>query len=115
MLHSFPTRRSSDLLLQRRACGCQTLRVGQFRTARAIRRLWRVFQKQFDNSPHVLAGPVSGHCDTEVDARCDAASGEPIAVDADAFAAELGAKLAEGFPGAPVHRSTVAPQQSRSP
>ena len=55
---------------------------------------------------------MPGHCDTEVDARCDAASGEPIAVDADAFAAGLGAKLTEGFPGAPVHRGTVTSQQS---
>jgi hypothetical protein len=78
-------------LLQRRACGGQTLRVGQFRTAVAIRRLRRVFQKQFYDASDVLAGPVPGHCDTEVDARCDAASGEPIAVDADAFVAELSA------------------------
>jgi hypothetical protein len=55
------------------------------------------------------------HCDTEVDARCDAASGEPIAVDADALAAGLSAKLVEGFPGTPVHRSTVASQQSSGP
>ena len=94
------------------ACSREGLRVCQIRTARPIRWLWRVFHNQFDDSPHALASPVPGYCDTEVDARCDAASGEPIAVDADAFAAGLSAKLVEGFPGTPVHRSTVASQQS---
>ena len=101
--------------MHRRARGCEGLRVCQFRTARPIRRLRCVLHNQFDDSPHTLSSPVSRHCDTEVDTRCDAATGEPIAVDADTFATGLSAKLAQGFPSTPVHRSAVALHQSRGP
>ena len=99
-------------LLHRRACSFEGLRVCQIGTARPIRRLWRVLHNQFDDSPHALASPVSCHCDTEVDARSDAGTSEPIAVDADTLAARLSAELVQGFPGTPVHRGAVASQQS---
>ncbi len=102
-------------LMQRRARSCEGLRVRQFRAARPIWRLRRVFHDQFDDSPHALSRPVSRHTDTEVDTRCDAATGEPITVDADAFAAGFSAKLAQRFFGTPVHRSTVASQQASGP
>ena len=102
-------------LLHRRARSCEGLPVCQIRTARPIRRLWRVLHNQFDDSPHALSSPVPRHGDTEVDTRCDAATGEPIAVEADALAAGLSAELVQGFPGTPVHRSTVASQQSSGP
>jgi hypothetical protein len=54
--------------------------------------------------PMLSPAQCPAHCDTEVDDRCDAASGEPIAVDANALAAGLSAKLVEGFPGTPVHQ-----------
>ena len=101
--------------MHRRARSCEGLRVCQIRTARPIRRLWRVLHKQFDDSPHALSSPVPRHCDTEVDTRCDATTGDPIAVEADALAAWLSAELVQGFPGTPVHRSTVASQQSSGP
>src|SRR5262245_61946449 len=88
------------------------LRVPQLRAARPIRWLRRVFHDQFDDSPHALSSPLSRHCDTEVDTGCDAATGEPIAVDADAFATGLSAELTQGFPSAPMYRSAIAPQQS---
>lgn len=101
--------------MQRHARGCEGLRVCQIGTARPIRRLWRVLHNQFDDSAHALASPLPRYCDTEIDARCDATTGEPIAVDADALAAGLSAELVQGFPGTPVHRSTIASQQSSGP
>src|SRR5437764_9648965 len=101
--------------MHRRTRSCEGLRVRQFRTARPIRRLWRVFHNQLDDSPHTLSSPASRHCDSEVDTRCDATTGEPIAVDADAFVAGLSAKLAQRFPSTPVDRRTVASQQSSGP
>ncbi len=102
-------------LLHRRARRRKGLRVCQIRTARPIRRLWRVLHDQFDETPRALSRPVPRHCDTEVDPRCNAGTREPIAVDADALAAGLGAELGEGFPGTPVHRRAVASQQSSGP
>src|SRR5262245_14845282 len=94
---------------------CERLRVRQVRAARPIRWLWRVLHDQFDDSPHTLSSPLSCHCDAEVDTCCDAATGEPIAVDADAFVTWLSAELAQRIPSAPMHRSAVASQQSSGP
>jgi hypothetical protein len=102
-------------LLQRRACSCEGLWVRKLGTPRPVRRLGRVFHNQFDDSPDAFARPKPCHRNPEVDARSDATSGEPIAVDADACAAGLGAKLSERFPCTPVHRRTVASQQAGGP
>jgi hypothetical protein len=59
-------------LLHRRVRSFERLRVRQIRTARSIRRLWRVLHNQFDDSPRALSSPVSRHRDTEVDTRRDA-------------------------------------------
>jgi len=83
-------------LLHRRARSCKGLRVCQVGTTRPIRRLWRVLHDQFHDSPHALSSPLPCHGDTEVDARRNAGSGEPIAVDADALGAGLGAELDQG-------------------
>src|SRR5512146_2239566 len=102
-------------LLHRRARSCEGLPVCQIRIACPIRRLWRVLHNQFDASPHAFSSPVPRHGNTKVDTRCDTATGEPIAVDADALSAELSAELIQGFPGTPMHRSTIALQQSSGP
>src|SRR5262245_22292076 len=86
---------------------CQRLRICEVRAACPIRWLWRVLHNQFDVSSHALASPVPRHRDTKIDTRCDATTGEPIAVDADALTAGLRAELCQSFPRAPVHRSTV--------
>src|SRR4030095_16588684 len=93
-------------LLHRRSRSCEGLRICEVRAACPIRWLWRVFHDQFNDPSHAFASPVPRHCDTEVDTRCDATTGEPIAIDADALAAGLSAELRQGFPRAPVHRST---------
>jgi len=102
-------------LLHRRLRGGESLRVRQIRTTRPVRRLGRVLHDQLDQAPRALARPVPGHSDSEVDTRRDAGTGKPIAVDADAIAAGLGAELAQGFAGAPVHCGTVASEQSSGP
>src|SRR5262249_57614639 len=88
--------------------------IAQRGTAALMGGLWRLFHNQSDASPHAFASPVPCPRDTEVDARRDAASGEAIAVDADAFAAGLCAELGERLASTPVHRSTVSSQQAGS-
>src|SRR5207253_2194336 len=95
-----------------RTRGRESLCISQIRPAVPIGWLWRVLHDQFDQSPRALASPVPRHRDTEIDARGDATTGQPVAVDADALGAELGAELTQRLPSAPVHRGTVAPQQS---
>src|SRR4030095_6561653 len=46
-------------LMHHRARSCEGLRVCQIRTARSIRRLWRVLHNQFDDSPHAFSRPVT--------------------------------------------------------
>jgi hypothetical protein len=103
---------TSHRVLQLCARRCERLRVCEFRTTRPVRGLRGVLHYQFDNSPSPLSSPESRHCDAEVDTRRNAATGEPIAIDADAFAAGLGAKLAQDVPGPPVHCGAIASQQS---
>src|SRR5262245_59697625 len=101
--------------MHRRACICKRPRVRQVRAARPIRWLWRVLHDQLDDSPHTLSSPLSRHRDAEVDTCCDAATGGPIAFEADAFVTWLSAELAQSIPSAPMHRGAVASQQSSGP
>ena len=73
------------------------LRVRQFRAARQYGGRGAYSMMSSMTRP-ILPRPVSRDCDTEVHTRCDVTNGEPIAVDADAFVAGLGAKLAQRIP-----------------
>src|SRR6478609_3398420 len=101
--------------MHRPARNRESLRIRQVGTASPIGRLRGVLHDQLDDSPCALSGPVPCHCDTEVDSRRDPGASESIAIDADALVTGLGAELAQGFPGPPVYRSTVAAQQSGGP
>ena len=93
----------------------KNVRGRKVRSSRVERWRGRILDAELYRLSELVASHFSEHRKREVDARCDAAAGEPIAVDADAFVAGLSAKLVEGLPGTPVHRSTVASQQSSGP